>query len=284
MLVVEDDRDYAAVVVQMLLNNPELALDVEHVTSMQKADTYLDGPDGDVDVVLLDLNLPDEQGLRTIHRILKRAPGAAVVVMTALREQSLAVEAIQMGAQEYVVKDDMTPQLLLRTLRYGYERRELVDRLREAERVGQRERELRRLERMAASHDRSTQTSRMYGDTSVRTHLADRYDELVEEYRRLLDTAVDERAYKAGNPLDDDIRSLAGVLGVLRARPRDVIELHRDAIRTRERQGQPELGQAYVEEGRMLLLQVMGYLAAYYRSRAVTGRRGAVPDGGKEAT
>ncbi|GAB3040291.1 ATP-binding response regulator [Natronobiforma cellulositropha] len=84
------------------------------------------------DVILLDLQLPDSSGLETVETMVASTPAVPVVVLTGQNDTDVGVEAIQRGAQDYLVKGTITAALLRRTLRYAIERkrnqRELVDR------------------------------------------------------------------------------------------------------------------------------------------------------------
>ena len=86
-----------------------------------------------ITVVLLDLGLPDSQGLETLRRIQRAAPNVPVVVMTGNTDEDLAVQAVQEGAQDYLVKNQIHEFLLGRTLRYAIERNLARQILRERE-------------------------------------------------------------------------------------------------------------------------------------------------------
>ena len=79
-----------------------------------------------VDVVILDLSLPDAQGLVALYQILPAAPGVPVIVLTGSADQSLALEALRAGAQDYVVKPSPDGPTLRRILRYARERQQLL--------------------------------------------------------------------------------------------------------------------------------------------------------------
>ncbi len=79
---------------------------------------------GDIDVVLLDLSLPDSQGLATFHRMKAEAPAVPIVVMSGLNDETLAVQAVHEGAQDYLVKGEVDGRLLARPLRYAIERKQ----------------------------------------------------------------------------------------------------------------------------------------------------------------
>jgi PAS domain S-box-containing protein len=79
----------------------------------------------EADLVLLDLTLPDSQGLDTLLALRRRLPEAAVVVLTGNSDEQLALEALQAGAQDYLVKGAFDDALLQRTLRYALERHKI---------------------------------------------------------------------------------------------------------------------------------------------------------------
>lgn len=75
-----------------------------------------------VDVILLDLMLPDSQGLDTFHRIKALAPDIPILILSGVVDEALAVEAVQLGAQDYLVKGSIDMESLNRAIRYSIER------------------------------------------------------------------------------------------------------------------------------------------------------------------
>jgi two-component system cell cycle response regulator len=75
------------------------------------------------DAVLLDLSLPDAFGLPTVRQVLATSPTIPVVVLSGVSDQSLALQAVQQGAQDYLVKAQGHPELLARAVRYAIERK-----------------------------------------------------------------------------------------------------------------------------------------------------------------
>jgi signal transduction histidine kinase len=94
-----------------------------HVGCMSEAEEYL--AKHTVDVILLDPGLPDAQGLEAVRRAHAAAPGITLVVLTHLDDESLATKAMQVGAQDYLVKGQIETRGLLRALRYAVERKRL---------------------------------------------------------------------------------------------------------------------------------------------------------------
>lgn len=89
--------------------------------------------EGQVDVVLLDLSLPDSQGIATLVQARAASPGVSIVVLTSLDDESLGMQLLQAGAQDYLVKGEVTGSLLRRSLRYAVERKRAEKALLESE-------------------------------------------------------------------------------------------------------------------------------------------------------
>jgi PAS domain S-box-containing protein len=74
------------------------------------------------DAIILDLSLPDSQGLASFTRVHEKAPDVPIVVLTGLKDEGVGVQAVRAGAQDYLVKGDVTGRVLMRALLYGIER------------------------------------------------------------------------------------------------------------------------------------------------------------------
>ena len=81
------------------------------------------------DAVLLDLSLPDAFGLPTVRQVHATSPTIPVVVLSGVSDQSLALQAVQQGAQDYLVKGQGHPELLVRSIIYAIERKRTEERL-----------------------------------------------------------------------------------------------------------------------------------------------------------
>jgi signal transduction histidine kinase len=123
LLVVEDNPGDARLLREMFRNVEFNPPEMIHVGSMADAEGYLSGHA--VDVILLDLGLPDAQGLQAVRRAHAAAPAASLVVLTGLDDETLAARTLQEGAQDYLIKGQVELRSLLRTLRYAIERKRL---------------------------------------------------------------------------------------------------------------------------------------------------------------
>ena len=82
--------------------------------------------DGGVDVVLLDLSLPDSRGIETFSKFHAQAKGLPIILLTGLEDGNLAMRAVREGAQNYLVKGDTTPRSLARAIRLAIERQTIL--------------------------------------------------------------------------------------------------------------------------------------------------------------
>lgn len=129
VLLVEDD-DAAARLVQHALAKSGLEPDVIRATTLHEAYDVLS--QGAVDAILLDLSLPDTHGIQTLERMHARASGIPIVVLTGNNDESLAVQSIALGAQDYYYKADVNARSLERAIRYAIERNRSELAIREA--------------------------------------------------------------------------------------------------------------------------------------------------------
>jgi PAS domain S-box-containing protein len=88
---------------------------------------------GSIDVILLDLSLPDSQGLETFLQVQAHAPHIPIVVLTGLDDEKLAANAASAGAQDYLIKGELAGNVLLRAIRYAIARKQAEEALRESE-------------------------------------------------------------------------------------------------------------------------------------------------------
>jgi hypothetical protein len=92
---------------------------------------------------------------------------------------------------------------------------------------------------------------------------------MVENYGELLDLALEQRAFRVEYPISDRLRVFADKLGFLKASPRDVIDIHTTTLRKKNQDLTLAKAQAYVSEGRLIVLELMGYLTSFYRKHYI---------------
>ena len=159
ILLVEDNPGDVALFREMLGEANAVQFELTHCNMLSSALTLL-GKES-FGIILLDLSLPDGEGLNTVVRTHAAVPSVPIVVMSGLDEEELAARALHEGAQDYLVKGQVDGNLLIRSMRYAIERKQVEDALRKA-------------------HDK------------LELHVQERTEDLVEANRQLL-REIEER-------------------------------------------------------------------------------------------
>jgi signal transduction histidine kinase len=127
LLVIEDNPGDARLLREMF-NDGSSSTELSLVSTMSDAERHL--AENTVDIIVVDLGLPDAQGLDAIRRTRAAAPAAPLVVLTGRDDEALASRTLREGAQDYLIKGQIDGRGLLRALRYAIERKRL-ERLKE---------------------------------------------------------------------------------------------------------------------------------------------------------
>lgn len=126
VLLVEDDVDYSALLRRRLMGS--LNQDNGRIFVVAQASLLREAIDYSkahpVDVIVLDLNLADTTGLDTLVRMQQAVPKAAIIVLTGRDDQTMASQALRLGAQDYLVKGNFNTELLVRAIRYAIDRKQ----------------------------------------------------------------------------------------------------------------------------------------------------------------
>jgi signal transduction histidine kinase len=134
ILLIEDNPGDARLLSEILTDatheaSTDINFQLDHVDSLQKCLDRL--KDNEYDIVLLDLSLPDSQGLSTFEKIQENASSQPVIVLSGLNDSEIAVEAVKKGAQDYLVKGEVSGHHLLRAMSYAMERKQIEEQLKE---------------------------------------------------------------------------------------------------------------------------------------------------------
>jgi two-component system sensor histidine kinase UhpB len=131
VLLVEDNPGDVVIFREMLKEVDDLDFNFVHTDHLQEALQYL--RDDDFDVVLLDLNLPDSDGIETFRNVNENAPHLPIIMLTGLSDEEFGIDSVGEGAQDYLVKGLTDSQLLARSIKYSIERKRIERELRESE-------------------------------------------------------------------------------------------------------------------------------------------------------
>lgn len=132
ILIIEDDQVFAEMV-QFQLSTSGISLEniisINSIAAAKEVQSYLEP-----DVILLDLNIIDSTGVQTYDNIYALFPLASVIVLSGMDDESIALEIVSKGGQDYVLKGDLNAQILNKTIKYGLLRRSLSIEVEKSER------------------------------------------------------------------------------------------------------------------------------------------------------
>jgi PleD family two-component response regulator len=123
ILLIEDSKGDARLLEESLAEVPGASFKVIWAVRLEQGLRYL--ADEEINLILLDLGLPDSDGFETFKKIHGASPDVPIIVMTGLNDEKLALEAVRDGAQDYLVKGQVDGNLLIRAMRYAIERKKL---------------------------------------------------------------------------------------------------------------------------------------------------------------
>lgn len=268
ILLVEDNLENVQLIESLLSSSRNSLLAegcdfrLSHVENLTQALEIINNED--FEAVVLDLTLPDGKGFESLLKLKENAPDIPIIVQTESSDEAVIVRAFQMGADGYLRKRDLDGNSLVYAILLAIERQQYIERLSALKQQRQQQKELASLENLAQSIQPSI-TARMFASSALRDSIPDVFSQLTAKYGELLDLSLEERAFKVDYNIADELRRLAAKLGFFKASPRDVVDIHTKALKEKCQNVNSAKIQAYVDEGRLRLLELMGYLTSYYR-------------------
>lgn len=225
------------------------------VGTMADAQGLLTGDSPLPDVIMLDVGLPDTQGIDSLKAILEVCADIPVVVLTGLKDPELGREAVRLGAEDYLAKDELTaPGFLSRTLRYAYDRsRRQRHSLRRAVSAG-----------VEAGHKRALDEDLFAALPAelLRTRNPSLFSELVFTYvNQLSDLDLSPTSSIGESITQRRTDHLVRQLAAAEATPADLADVHSVAVRTYTAENAPHQPDVFPQRAQALLLTLMGRVA-----------------------
>lgn len=278
-----DDHPENLLTLEAILDDPAYEL-VRAASGEQALRLVLDQ---EFAVILLDAKMPGMDGFETaIHiRKLERCKNMPIIFITAFSKDEQDIrKGYVLGAVDYVFKP-VAPEILRAKVKVFADLFDKTQRLEQKSQQLKNERdqlnqELQYFERMSGS-DTSQISKQMFSVKTLRLGIPDEFERLTQDYAKSLILSVESQKFKTGESASEGLRSLAETLGFLGAGPRDVVELHTQVIKSLSQEAPSAKARVYLQEGRLMLIELMGLLVAYYRTRAVyqfsTSRKDNMP-------
>ncbi len=123
ILYIEDDEDSSTIIDEFFKQSKSTSFNDIHKRTLKDGIEYLKGNNCNVDVILLDLMLPNSHGVNTYLSVAEVCPNVPVVIISAHEDDGC--ECVKRGAQDYLLKTELTSRLLIRSLKYAIERTKL---------------------------------------------------------------------------------------------------------------------------------------------------------------
>lgn len=124
VLIVEDNPGDILLIKEYLSEKQDADYVITEADTLESAIGLIS--DSDYDVILLDLSLPDSMGLDTVRKVITTSPDTAVIVLTGLQDENIALQAVRYGAQDYLEKQFLTPAMLYKSVIYAIERKRVM--------------------------------------------------------------------------------------------------------------------------------------------------------------
>lgn len=255
LLLVEDHPGDAQMVSELLgqagsenyqvVNVPRIADALEQLRST------------DVDVVVLDLRLPDCDGVDSVKALREWAGKIPIVVLTGSDDEDLALACIDAGAQDYLSKTEVRTQSLKRAIGYS------ITRMREAQ-LRELQETLDHYRALSSATQFTTVTASLIGSGAVSTRSPESFAGIVDEYFALLEPYLSRRSERLDVPRAA-MENIIGSLGDVNGGPRDLLDVHVAALDRAIEQNDTPHSWSIVFEARLLALRMMGLLVDYYR-------------------
>lgn len=112
----------------------------------------------------------------------------------------------------------------------------------------------------------TSETSKQFGSGLLKEYYPELFDEFVERYSKIIELVIEQRVYKVDNKTNKLLQNLASDLGFLKSTPRDIIFLHSTVMKPIIKRETAMKANFYLEEGKLVILELMGYLTSFYRN------------------
>ncbi len=254
ILLVEDNAADATLV-REYLSEPAAEFRILHVSNVADAVTALGSVP--IDLVLLDLRLPDSNGVETVETIRAAATRVPIVVLSGMEDERLGSNCVHRGAEDFLSKSRIKGEPLRRAVGYA------LTRHRESE-----EREMLEVheEFRALSSEASgtSVTAALTGAGSIKERIPEVFHALVDAYLELLTRYLEQLVTTTEKPRTE-MEVLTTMIGDRGGGPRDLVDIHLAALQRAGVEDDRQRARRVALDGRLMALEMMGLLVDYFR-------------------
>lgn len=255
LLLVEDNPGDADYVTELLQTVPDESYQVVQVPLLSEATKALRSMP--IDVVVLDLRLPDCAGVDTVKNVRDTAQNVPIIVLTGNEDENVAFDCIHAGAQDYLSKAEIRTQTLRRAIGYA------LGRTREAQLQALRS-ALDSYRALSSSSQKTIVTAAIAGSGAIYVRNPQLFARIVNAYIALLDPYVSGESDRIA-PTRSSMEDIITMIGDMTGGPRDLLDVHLASLERVVSSSRGPRSQSVMIEGRLLALEMMGLLVDYYR-------------------
>lgn len=261
ILLITEDTDFGGKIERLLSPDTGMRFDISRHRLPEQALEAM----ADMVFSLTLYHVPDSAGaLRKFRRFLSVQPPFPVVALTSGRDDDLERSVMEAGAYACLNSENLLHELLYFLTVSVSESTELEYKLNRARMHARQEREMRIFyERIG--HYVSPGPRNPAEPTTPLRESQDAFGHYANRFGDLLEMTLESQVYKVDYNLSETIRAMAEELCYLRAGPRDVVDVYSAALQSKRAKTSKRRYQAYTEEGRLLLLEMMGYMVTFYK-------------------
>ncbi|KJR41009.1 response regulator receiver sensor signal transduction histidine kinase [Candidatus Magnetoovum chiemensis] len=269
ILVIEDNAPDVALLRIALSKSTSVAITLTVAEMLSIGLKYLESRR--YDVILLDLGLPDSKGIDTFKRIYQKVRDVPIVVLSGLDDEELAIKSVHEGAQDYLVKGELSYNLLIRSIRYAIERKRAEENLlllkKQQQRVRELEKERNELQlnykcylTVAQNDVNAGGAVSVFDDREIFSKFKDLYKDLLVKF-------VKSVIFQEERP---NMRHFCSLMADKKLKAKDIIRLHLTVLQDITNEFiSPVEEQTFSYEARLSLIQLMGNIMDIYLKRAV---------------
>lgn len=269
ILLISTDKGEAVRLQQQLHQDSQHRFELRLETDVAAARSTLQ--DASFDLILVDMHR-GEDDIATLAAVLNRSVGAHVLVLVPAEKESAGQRALKLGAEHYCLKEQLPADLLLCVCHYSKAPR-LHGELPGNQDRQQQERQQRLFEeRSAQRRARQDMAKGQEEEHPLRSRDSEHFNQFVRRFGDVMELALERLVYKVDIDISGTLRNLADDLGHLQAQPRDLVQIYSTSLESKRRKATEQRYKGYAEEGRLLLIETMGYLVNHYRQAALVGK------------
>ncbi len=265
VLVIEESEGNSKIVEAILAEKDSGGLELNQVSSLEDALWHLKHKV--FDVIMIDLSVPDAHGFDALIKLNRQAPNIATIVITASDYETHILKVIKTGVEDVVTKGDLGQHAVTQAIYHAIERYRATAELKDMVEGLSDKQETRPYDRFSF-FPMTDITPQLFGLAPLSQSLPETFAEIVNCYGELLGELTKRRDNHVERYMTETLRVISQQLGLLKAGPKDVVEIHVTALKHKLHEIKQDKMHLYIERSRLLALDFMGYLVSYYRSYA----------------